>query len=421
VKRLLAGLLLSSFFCSSSSLTAAEEWSRFRGPTGDGHSTAVGLPLEWNASENIAWKVKVPGLGWSSPIVHQGKIFLTTSVPTDEKGITDDQALHTLCLDPTTGETLWDVAVFEQSKDSNIRIHGKNSHASPTPIAENGRIYVHYGAHGTACLTVDGKIVWKNTDLQYQAQHGNGSSPILAGDLLVASCDGRDIAYLVALNKNTGKIVWKKSRPKVENNKLFSFSTPTVISVAGKTQIISVATDLVIAYEPTSGKEIWRVTFDGFSVVPCPIFKHGLVYVCTGWSPPKLLAIKPDGTGDATETHMAWSSRQAVPNTPSVIMVGEELYFISDRGVASCVDAKTGKLHWTERVGGKYSASPIVAEGKIYFQSEEGKTTVIQAGTTYKMLAESNLNLEERTFASFAVLGQSLLLRSEFHLFKIGK
>lgn len=401
----------------SSHQLMAEEWFEFRGPTGQGHSTGKALPIEWSPTEHVIWKTNIPGVGWSSPIVVRNKVYVTTAV-SEESETSPDQSLRLVCLDLDSGEILWNKEVFHQTKETAQRIHRKNSHASPTPISDGKVIYVHFGTHGTACLSLDGKVLWKTNELKYQMQHGNGGSPIIVDDKLVIICDGRGSNFIVALDRNTGKIVWKTER-NVNGRKKFSFGTPLLITVNGKKQIVAPGTDVISGHSPEDGKEIWHLDYTGYSVIPRPIYSHGLIFVTTSYDRPSLLAIRPDGKGDVTDTHLAWSNKSQIPHTPSLLVVGDNLYTISDKGIAQCFDAKTGKLIWKERVGGNFSASPLHANGKIYFQSEEGETTVIKAGKNYKELGRNHL--DERTLASYAVAGDTLLIRTKTQLYRIGK
>ncbi len=393
----------------------AEDWPQFRGPTGQGIVTDGPLPLTWGPMKNVTWKVPVPGKGWSSPVVCGGRVYLTTSVPV-EGGAGDDQSLDALCLDAGSGKVVWQKEVIRQAGARAPRIHGKNSHASPTPLVHDGRLYVHFGHQGTACLDLAGTLLWKNTDLTYRPVHGNGGSPVLVDGLLVINCDGGDQAFVAALDAKTGKLRWKTDR-KTDARKKFSFGTPLVITAAGKKQIVSPGSNLVAGYDPATGAEIWRVRYDGYSLVPRPVYGHGLLFVCTGYDSPVLLAIRPDGRGDVTKTHVAWTVRRAVALTPSLLLDGDELYMIADSGIACCLDARTGKEVWRQRLRGHYSASPVLADGKIYFQSEEGDTTVIRAGKEFKELAKNSLG--ERTLASFAAVKGVLFIRGEKHLFRI--
>jgi outer membrane protein assembly factor BamB len=391
----------------------ADNWPEFRGPTGQGTYRGT-LPVEWGPGRNIAWKQAVPGRGWSSPVVWEGRVYLTTAVPVD--GAPGELSLDALALDGRTGKPLWQTHVFRQGAGA-PRIQAKNSHASPTPIVDGRHLYVHFGHQGTACLDLAGKVLWRNTELKYPPVHGNGGSPILAGDLLVFSCDGGSDPFVAALERDTGKVRWKVPRG-VDAFKPFSFSTPLLIEVNGVKQIVSPGSDAVMAYEPARGKEIWRVSYPGgYSVVPRPVHGHGLVFVCTGYESPRLLAIRPDGRGDVTTTHVAWRARQGVPHTPSLLLDGDELYMVSDSGFASCLDARTGREHWRKRLPGAYSASPLLAGGRIYFQNEAGTGVVIQAGKEYKELVRNALG--ERSLASYAAADGALFIRTDKHLYRI--
>jgi outer membrane protein assembly factor BamB len=391
-----------------------EDWPEFRGPTGQGISRAAGLPTAWGPAKNVAWKQQIPGTGWSSPVVVNGRIYLTSSVPIPGGGGSGDQSLRAFCLDAKTGKILWEQEAIRQDGSRAPRIHGKNSHASPTPIVDGQRLYVHFGHQGTACLDLAGKVLWRNTSLTYAPVHGNGGSPILAGKALIYSADGGDQRFVVALDRGTGAVLWKTPR-EGETDRMFSFSTPMLIEVDGKKQVISPGSDVVCAYDPENGHEIWRVRYQGYSVIPRPVFGHGLVFVCTGFNSPSLLAIRPDGHGDVTDSHVAWTTSKAAPHTPSLLLNGDELYMVSDNGTASCLDARTGKVHWQERLGGKYSASPLLAQGKIYFQSEEGTGTIVEASKQFKQVAKNSLN--ERSQASPVPVDGGLLIRTENNLY----
>lgn len=403
---------------TTASLSAAD-WTEFRGPTGQGHVDVKKLPTAWSESSNITWKVEIAGLGWSSPVVADGRIYLTTAVPRgDAAGA--PQGLRAICLNADNGTEIWNVEVFQHPADEKVEVHPKNSHASPTPILDGDRLFVHFGPHGTACLTTEGTVLWKNEELRYAPQHGNGGSPAMTDDRLIICCDGKDQQFVAALDKQTGQTLWRTPRD-TKPAKGFSFCTPTIIEVNGVTQAVCPGSNAVFAYDPATGKEIWRVDYgEGFSVVPRPLFGQGLVFVCTGFGDEQLLAIDPTGQGNVTSTHVKWSTRKAAPKSPSPILVGENLFFISDGGIASCVDAKTGELRWHERLSGNYSASPTFAAGLLYFQSETGATTVVDASDKFREVARNELgDGTTRTFASFAVVDDAILLRSETHLYRI--
>jgi outer membrane protein assembly factor BamB len=396
-------------FAASISSVPAEDWPEFRGPTGQGISRARNVPLTWSSSNNVAWKTPTPGSGWSSPVLHQGRLYITSAI---EEG--QELSLRAQCYDARSGQLLWDKEALKGSKGT---IHKKNGHASPTPIAQGERIFTHFGHHGTACLDLSGTVLWSNQTLKYQPVHGNGGSPVLVNDLLVFNADGASNPFIAALDQKDGKVRWKVPR---ESNaqKKFSFSTPLLINVNGQKQIISEGSAVVSALQPADGKEIWRVRFtEGYSVVPRPVFGLGMLFISSSFDNPVVIAIRPGGKGDVTETHVAWKLAKGAPNSPSLLLAGDELYMVSDNGIASCVDAKTGKVNWSERIGGGYSASPVFADGRVYFQSEEGNGTVVKAGKEFQKLAQNSLG--ERTLASYAVTDGALFIRSDKHLYRI--
>ena len=393
---------------------AGRQWPEFRGPDGQGHSAEQGLPLEWSESRNIVWKVPVAGAGWSSPVVSANRIWLTTAVEDRERG--RSVSLRAVAFDAATGRELVNVEVFRIDRPR--AINAKNSHASPTPIVDGDRVYVHFGADGTAALDPAGRVLWK-TRLPYESQHGGGGSPALYRDLLIVNCDGNggpDGAFVAALDTRSGKTRWKTPRRAPADQ---AYTTPLVIRVGDRDQLVSVGAYRAAAYDPETGREIWRVSYgDGFSNVPRPIFGHGLVYIATGFQQPALIAVRPDGSGDVTRSHVAWTLRRGAPFTPSPLLVGDELYMVNDAGIASCVDAKTGTLHWQQRLGGSYSASPVLADGRIYVLSEEGNATVLAPGRAFQRLASSQL--DGGILASMAVADRSIFIRTTTHLYRIG-
>lgn len=397
----------------------ASEWTEFRGPQGQGHSDATNLPRSWSETENIKWRVELAS-GWSSPVVANGRIYLTTSVP-DREDSSKGQSLRVVCLAAGDGATLWDVEAFHHDGE-NVEIHEKNSHASPTPIIDGEHLYVHFGPHGTACLTTDGAVLWKNEELKYEPQHGNGGCPALANDHLIICCDGKDQRYVVALNKHTGKQAWRTER-ELKPSRGFSFCTPTLITIEGRIQAICPGSGGVWSYDAETGEQLWRVSYgEGYSVVPRPVVANDMIYVCSGFGDSQLFAIDPNGSGDVTDTHVKWKTKKGVPKSPSVLVVDKELYMVDDRGIASCLNAITGELHWQERLPGGFSASPVLADGVIYFQNETGETTVIKPGTQFEKIATNQLgDGKNRTFASFAFVDSAILLRNETHLYRIEK
>ena len=401
-------------------LNAADSWNQFRGPAGTGEAVAERLPTDWDSDTNVVWRTELSGTGWSSPVVSNNIVYVTSAIGQDAKREPSKDAydLYVLGFDLTSGNEVLRRRVIHQSSEEFRKIHAKNSHASPTPIVEGDRMYVHFGHQGTACIDLAGEVIWLNRELTFPPVHGNGGSPIIDDERLVFTCDGAKEPYVAALNKSTGEVAWKSPRPG-DAKKKFSFCTPTLITVAGKPQIIAPGSDCVVALNPENGNVIWQVDYDGYSVVPKPVFADGIIYVCTGFDRGSLLAIDPTGTGNITDSHVIWELTRGVPKTPSLIVHNGLLFLVSDGGVAMCLDAKTGDKMWQERIGGKFSASPIIANDLIYITSESGVTTVFEADKTFTEVAVNDL--QERTLASMAAVDGALIMRTENALYRLGK
>ena len=391
--------------------TFAADWPKFRGPGAQGHAVAANLPARFGPAKNLKWKVAVPGAGWSSPVIMKGRIYLTTAI---NRGA--GFSLNTLCLDAATGRLVWNRPLISVAKPS--RTHRKNSQASPTPIVDGDHIYVHFGHMGTACLDLQGKIIWKNETIKYSSVHGNGGTPVLVNGKLIFSCDGSRNPFVMALDAKLGNEVWRVNRSGNAKRK-FSFSTPLVLRTAAHTQVLLPGSDMIGAYDPDTGREIWKATFSGYSVIPRPVVGHGMVYFSSGFDRATAIALKLGGKGDVTESHAGWSLAKGAPHTPSMLLVGDELYMVSDGGIASCVEAKTGEVIWTERIGGGHSASPIYAAGKLYFSNEAGVVTVLAVGKKFTVLAKNDLG--EHTLASPAVADGALFIRTAGHLWRFQK
>ncbi|HEY2786173.1 MAG TPA: PQQ-binding-like beta-propeller repeat protein [Fimbriiglobus sp.] len=417
--RCLAFLLLTA-----SPLLAADDWNQFRGPTGDGIAPASSKPpVKWSEKENVRWKTAIHDKGWSSPVVWGDKVWVTTA---QEKG----KSFYVLGLDVNTGKVLHDLHLFDVNPlDTNDPkdVSQYNSYASPTPVVEAGRLYAHFGSHGTVCLdTNTGEKIWERRDLLCNHFRGPASSPIVYKDWLYLTFDGFDPQYIVCLNKKTGETVWRKDRtlpyknsgnPKTDNDYKKAYATPSVFEIDGKPQLVSSAAMGTIAYDPATGDEIWRVITDGMNEACRPILAHGLIYLTAG-SKSSLFAVKAGMTGDITQTGVAWKFVRSAPTKSSPVVVGDLLFFVNDTGVPCCLDAKTGKKYWQEgSFGGKFAASPVYADGRIYFAGESGKTYVIAAGRQYEPLAKNVL--DSGCLASPAVVGNALLLRTHTHLYRI--
>lgn len=402
-----------------------ESWPQFRGPTGQGLSDATGLPLRWSEVERVKWKTAIHGKAWSSPVVFGDQIWVTTASE-------DGNELFAVAVDRASGKIIHDLKLFQIEKPSYADRF--NSHGSPTPVIEKGRVYVSFGSSGTACLdTQTGRVVWERRDFQCNHWRGAGSSPTLWGNLLILHFDGADFQYVVALDKQTGRTVWKTDRsidfqdltaegkPIRDGDFRKAFSSPLVITHEGIPLLISVGSNATYAYEPATGRELWRVEDRRYhSGTVRPVVGHGMVFTATGLPRGDLWAVKLGGRGVVTETHVVWKASGHVPNRPSPLLVGDLIYMVhQDTGVASCLDAMTGNVIWRERLpgAGNYSASPISAEGRIYFFNESGHCPVIEAGRQFKVLAENTL--DGGFMASPAVAGKALFVRSKTHLYRL--
>ena len=420
--------LLSVIFLAVSATATAENWPQFRGPKGDGHASAAQLPVQFGEGNGVKWKTPVHGRGWSSPVIWGSQIWMTTATE-------DGTKLSVVAVDKETGRILHDKVIFEVANPQFA--HKFNSYASPTPVIEEGRVYVTFGSPGTACLdSKSGAVLWERRDFVCNHFRGAGSSAILWKDLLIMHFDGSDFQYVAALDKRTGKTVWKTDRsvdfkdlgpdgkPEAEGDFRKAFATPHVTEHGGKPLLLSSGAKAHYGYEPASGKELWRLEEPAqHSASTRPVAGLGLVFFPTGFSKGQLLAVKLPSVGSVgvqilDDSHLAWRLKRSVPNKPSVLLIGDALYMIDDSGIASCVDAKSGEVVWTQRVQGNYSASPIVAGDRIYVCSEEGKVGVFAVAREFKLLAENKL--DDGFMASPAVSGNALFLRSKTHLYRIG-
>lgn len=424
--------LLSAFlvlFCSTTIMSAADApWNQFRGPRGDGSSKEKGLPVTFGeGSKEIVWKTPIPGRAWSSPVVWGKQIWLTNAP--DIQGNTQDRIkldepiwLSAVCVDLDTGKVLHDLKLFEVSE---LQItHPTNTFASPTPFVEEGRVYIHFGSYGTACLdTKTGQRIWERRDLECDHFRGPGSSPIVHGDLLYLTFDGYDVQYLAALDKRTSKTVWKKDRGidfgTDNGDAKKGYSTPSIIEVGGRELLISPFAVATIAYDPKTGDPIWTVRHGGMNAAGRPLFGNGLVYINSADGPNPLVAVNPEGHGDISK-NIVWKTAKQVPKRPSQILVGDTLYMMNDSGVASCLDAKAGTEIWSKRLpGGQYWSSPLLADGLIYCWSQEGHVPVFKAAREFELVAENKF--DDGFTASPAVAGKSLIVRTKSHLYRIEK
>jgi len=411
--------------CSLTTVSAQgqENWTRFRGPNGQGISKATGLPVSWSSTENIAWKIDIPGEGWSSPIVWNDHVFLTTATE-------DGKNCHVIAVDRKTGNIRWDKLVFTQPAGQFK--HEMNSYATPTPVTDGASVYAVFAGGGIVALDFDGNIQWINSDLHFYSQHGMGTSPILYGDLLLLAVDQSnreepkglgwqtpwDKGYLLALDRHTGKERWKGMR----GSSRLGHSTPVIMQVNGKDQIISPAGNVLQGFDPTDGKLIWTVANEGEPCVPSVAIGDGLVYTAIRSSEP-VRAVRPDGKGDCTATHIVWEQNGSSPMIGSFLYVKPCLYTCADGGYFCCLDANTGKVNWRLRLRiGALNPSPVYADGKIYVLSDQGITAVLKPSSDPakepEILAKNDLG--ERCQASIAVAGKQFIIRTASQLWCIG-
>jgi outer membrane protein assembly factor BamB len=419
--------------------TKGDQWPEFRGPTGQGLAAHANPPIHWSPEKNIAWKASLPGSGWSSPIVYSNHIYVTTAMqeeatpglhsapdvsnnePTGRNSANVGLSLRALALEAGSGKIVWDREVFHYSPGQYQSGHAKNGFASPTPITNGEQIYVHFGPHGTAALDMDGNILWRNTDIRYDARHGAGGSPVIAGNALVFNCDGVQDPFIVALNRHTGKELWRTPRRPMTFEK-FAFSTPLAIpssQTASGVQLVSPGSHMIGSYDPADGRELWHVDFEKrWSLVPRPVFSDGVVLVCNGGeAPPELVAIRPNGSGDVSGTHIAWRHNKFVPLTSSVVAVDGYVFMVNDAGIAASTEIATGKLVWKKRLGGNFSASPTAAGGRVYFPNDSGVCYVLAAKPVFEQLDKNDLG--EPILASFAVTGDALIIRTASALYRV--
>lgn len=411
-RHIVVSLPLLILTASSNPVTSGGDWPQFRGPGADAHVVSTKSPLEWSETKNVEWKVTIPGLGWSSPSIADGRIFLTTAVPQGE-GL----SLRAMALDQKSGKVLWDREIRALEKAPPI--HTKNSHASPTPLVDGESVFVHFGALGMARLKAsDGSVEWLSDVLQYNPLHGSGGSPVLCNGKLLIACDGTQQPFVAAIDAATGKLAWKTLRS-VEARISHSFVTSTVTEVNGRKLMISPGPEHMAMYDVETGEEVCRVRAPGWSVVPQPAVGHGLVFYNHDYDNPELMAVKLGGTGDVTDSHVVWRIKRGAPSTPSPLLIGDEFYFVADNGIASCVDAKTGESHWMERMGGNFSASPVFVNDRILFLNEEGLATWVAPRKEFRELGKNQL--PGRTFATPAFADGAMFLRTDEVLYKFSE
>jgi outer membrane protein assembly factor BamB len=398
-----AGLL---FFAAAG---RAENWPAWRGPRGDGTSLETGIPLHWNATSNVLWTIPVPGVGHASPIVWSNRLFTVTAIP-------ETEARALLCVDCDDGKVLWQKEVLKAPFE---RKHALNSFASSTPATDGERVYVAFldrTEMAVAAFDFDGRPRWLARPGPFASMHGFCSSPILYRDMVIVNGDHDGDSYLVALDRVTGKTVWKTPR----QNRTRSYCAPIIRELDGRTQMVLTGDKCVASYDPNNGRLHWIIDGPTEQFVASPVYsgRTGLIYITGGYPDHHILSIRPNGRGNVTRTHIVWRTTRGAAYVPSPILEGDYFLVVSDSGVAHCFDAATGDLYWAERLG-EHHASLLSAGGSVYFLNDDGVTHVVKPDRTYQLVARNEL--AERTFASPAISEGRLFVRGDRHLFCIGR
>jgi outer membrane protein assembly factor BamB len=409
---MIRGLCLLVLSLGAASTTFAENWPGWRGPRGDGSSTETGVPVHWSASENIAWKVPIPGIGHSSPVIWGDRVFVTTCVEWNRQRMLR-------CLDRRDGKLLWQRTVLTSKLEPK---HKLNSFASSTPVTDGKHVWVtflHQPDLEVACYDFDGNQIWRRSPGQFHSIHGFCSSPVLYKDLLIINGDQDAEAYLVALDKYTGAERWRADRP----NRIRSYCAPLLIEAAGKTQLVLSGSRCVASYDPQTGKQNWIIDGPTEQFVASLVYTDGVLFLTAGFPDFHNMGILPGGSGNVTHTHILWHEAKTTPRkaayVPSPIAQGHYFFLVSDQGFASCFEARTGKRLWMERLGPHHSASPVAAEGRLYFVDGEGTTHVVKAGPAFELVARNPLG--EECCASPAISRGQIFIRTLHHLWCIGQ
>ena len=429
--------ILAVWTLATAVVAAEPDWPQWRGPAGDGHARATtDLPVTWSESENVAWKTPIPGRGWSSPVIGQGQVWVTTAVEQEATHSERERRLATrsgnqptdvaakvtfraICLDQASGRVVHDVELFSVADPQPI--HALNSYASPSPVLTPGRLFCHFGDFGAACIdTATGDVLWMNRDLRLDHVNGPGSSPVIWHNLLIVHLDGSDMQSIAAYDVDSGRVVWqtpRSGRLREDPDLKKAYATPLVVTSGGRDVLVSPAADWVYGYDPATGLELWRLSYGvlGYSVVPRPVAAAGLVFLSTSFNQPELLAIRL--TGKDGHPEISWREKKAAPSMSSPLIVGDDLYMVSDKGVASCLEAGSGRPVWVQRLGGNFSYSALYADDRIYIGNRSGEMLVLRPGRTFELLATNRL--DSGIFATPAAIDRAIYLRTEQAVYRI--
>ncbi len=420
---LLVCFFIVILFGSGQAMSQEKNWTYFRGTDLNGIAATDNIPLKWDAPA-IKWKTEIHGMGYSSPVIYGNQIWVTTATE-------DGKELYAVCINYQTGEIIYDIKVFtpeEVEKKSAL-----NTYATPTPAIEKGFVYVHYGNVGTACInSSNGKVVWKNSDFKCKFVQGPASSPIIYKNLLILHYEGTDVRFIVALDKSTGKLIWKTDRPAEPYEPLTSigrkaYITPLIINVKGKEMMISNGSAVCQALDPGTGSEIWRLVDGAESTISMPFTEKGVLFFYTGFQIAddgfkfaNLLAVNPDGKGDITGTNIIWKKRHGLSSNQMLSPVIKDglIYTVTTMNNMMCVDAVTGDEVWSTHLTTNFNASPLYINGNIWFFSVKGEVVVLKAGRKYEVVAQNQM--DSGIWATPAVLRNSMILRTVKYLYKIG-
>jgi outer membrane protein assembly factor BamB len=416
---------------------AIEGWPEWRGVSGQGGSGAKGIPSEWSESKGVKWRTEISGRGWSTPVVEGNQIWVTTAIEvaaspeaaekklkenTGDQPVTvlESVSLRAICIARDSGEILQDVELLKVKEPQ--WVHQLNSYASPSPIVKDGRLYAHFGSFGSACVdTQSGSVLWRNEELHVQHENGPGSSPVLWDDRLIVHFDGSDVQFISALSTETGKVLWKSARsgemdPRPQQRK--AYGTPLIVETKGGPIVVSPAADWVYGYAPDSGKELWKVPYGelGFSMSVRPVADEERIYISTSFGKAQVIALKYAGL---STPEIVWRNNKNAPKMCSPVVSEGLLHYVDDGGILSCVDTQTGEAVYRERITGKFSASILLADGRLFVCSREGVTFVVAPGREFKLLAQNEL--EGQIMASPIALDGSLYIRTDKALYRLGK
>lgn len=410
-------------FCALAGAIDAADWTEFRGPAGDGNAGDQQLPVEWSEAKGVQWKVPIAGRGWSSPVVIDDQIWVTSAT-------SDGKTLSAECRRLSDGERLWFSDAFAVALPREI--HTFNSYASPTPLVDEEHAYLSFGSYGLVAVDRETfEVVWTRRDLPCNHWRGPGSSPIIQetpnGRRIFQNYDGYDFQYVICLDAATGETIWRQYRPRHfgsdDGDRLKAYATPLLITAGGREQLVSPTSYAVFSYDPATGEELWRCRYEQFSTAARPIFDGEFVYVTTGFGKGAVVAVDPTGSGDVTESHRKWVYEKTMPSKPSPVLHNGILFCLNDKGVLVTLSAETGEALSQMRLGGNYSASPLLGVGGdgqavVYLSDEAGKTLVVTAEADPKTVAENSL--DSGVLASLVPVGGTLLLKTTSHLYRIG-